>query len=126
MSINFLYRFYMTKNILLFFKIRKYFIYLLLWAPSAITIALTLESLYFLSVHFNEIFLIPDWYVLELLFFTLMLPISHWYKRRWTTLSVIHKRIFLIIATLGAIDLLMYLFVFGYLSIEFFINYFIS
>ena len=112
----------MTKNILLYLNIRKYFIYLLLWAPFAITIAFTIESLYFLSEHFNEIFLIPDWYVLELLFFTLMLPISHWYKRRWATLNVTHKRIFLIIATLVAIYLLMYLFVFAYLGIELLLN----
>ena len=114
----------MAKNILSYLYIPKYFIYLLLWAPFSISITFTFESLYFLNTHFNEILLIPEFYVLELLFFTFMIPISYWYKSRWMTLNLIHKRIFLIVATIAVIDLLMYIFVFGYLSIELLINYF--
>jgi hypothetical protein len=116
----------MDKNTLSNLNIRKFLTYILLWAPFSITAVFTLESLYFLSAHFNEIFLIPEWYVLELLFFSLMVPISYWYKNRWMTLNLTHKRIFLIVAILGLIDLLMYVFVFVYLNIELLINSFIS
>jgi len=108
----------MDKNKLSFLNIKKYIIYFFLSAPFLITITFTLESLYFLSVRFNELFLIPDFYVLELIFFTLMIPVLYWHKSRWSKLNLIHKRIFLIFAIIGVLDLLKYLFVFGYLAME--------
>ena len=112
----------MTKDTLMYLNIRKYFLFFLLWAPFATTTALTVESLFFLYARFNEIASFPDRYVLELLFFTLMIPVSHWHKSRWSTLNLIHKRMFLIVATIGALDLLMYTLVFGYLIIVYLLN----
>lgn len=113
---------FMTKNTLLYMNIRKYFIFFLLLAPFLITTTLTLESMYFLYKNFNEKIFFPDRYVLELLFFTFMIPLCHWHRSKWPTLNLTHKRIFLIFATIGALDLLMYTLVFGYLIIEYLLN----
>ena len=109
----------MTNNTLLYLSIRKYFIYFILWTPFLITTTLTIESLYFLYGRFNEKIFIPDRYVLEILFFTLMIPIIHWHRSKWPKINPIHKRIFLIVMTIGAIDLTMYALVFGFLIIDY-------
>ena len=113
---------FMTKDALMYLNIKKYFIYFLLWAPFATITALTIESLFFLYAQFNEIAYFPDRFVLELLFFTLMIPVSHWHKSTWSTLSLIHKRIFFIAVFIGVIDLLIYALVFGYLILEYLKN----
>jgi hypothetical protein len=97
---------------------KKYIIYSLLWTPFLIAIALTLESLYFLSVRFNKIFFIPDFFVLELIFFTLMIPILHWHKNRWTQLNLIYKRMFLIFVIIGVLDIMKYVIAFVFLVME--------
>ena len=71
-------------------------IYILLWAPFLITIVFTIESLYYLAVVFDKVFLLPDLFILELLFFTLMIPIKYWHKDKWIALKPIHKKLFFI------------------------------
>ena len=89
-------------------------IYLLLWTPFLITIVFTIKSLYYLAVVFDKVFLLPDLYVLELLFFTLMIPITYWHKDKWITLKPIHKKLFLILLIIGVINFLKYIFVFSF------------
>jgi hypothetical protein len=88
--------------------------YAILWAPFLILAALTIDSLYYLTVVFDEIFYVPDFYVLELLFFTLMIPIVYWHKDKWTTISTIQKRLFLIILILSMLNFTKYVFVIGF------------
>jgi hypothetical protein len=89
-------------------------IYILLWAPFLITIVFTIESLYYLAVVFDKVFLLPDLFILELLFFTLMIPITYWHKDKWIALKPIHKKLFLILLIIGAINFLKYIFVLGF------------
>jgi hypothetical protein len=94
-------------------------IYVILWAPFLITAALTIDSLYYLTVVFDEIFFIPDFYVLELLFFTLMIPIVYWHKNKWIKINAIHKKLFIIILILSIANFVKYVFVivFSFLNI---------
>ena len=108
----------MNENKLSLLNVKKYIIHFFLWTPFLITIAFTLESLYFLSMHFKEVFLIPDFYVLELLFFTFMIPVVYWHKDKWSKLNSIHKRMFLFFAIIGVLDILKYVVVFVFVAIE--------
>ena len=112
----------MNENKLSLLNVKKYIIHIFLWTPFLITIAFTIESLYFLSMHFKEVFLIPDFYVLELIFFTFMIPVVHWHKNKWSNLNLMHKRIFSFFAIIGVLNILKYAFVFVFLAIELVVN----